>query len=181
MKDLKKQDSGLYVLMVTTVMILFESIKSYTFPILGTRLSFSLFLLPLSYYIIHNIVKKFDYKKGVAAISISAVIFVCFTSLLSFIVQNEVLIGTLAGDFCGYVVSQFINIAIFLYVRDYKKDNIGMLIVIYFVSLMVFGLFSSMNYLDTMTFHYFCITYFCTLLFQGILSIFLSILEKKER
>lgn len=176
----KKEDSGEYVLFVTTLMILYQSIKSYTFPFWGTRFSFSLFLLPFSYYIINFITKRFDYKKGVSAIAISSVIFVSFTSILSFIMNSDLILLSLAGDFCGYVVSQFINLLIYLYILKNHK-NIGWQLGCYILSCIIFVFFQLLQYTDGMTFSYLFRMVSTTILFQTIVSFLLIILDQKER
>ena len=39
-------DSWMFILLLTTLAILIESLKSYTFKMLGVSLTYSLFLLP---------------------------------------------------------------------------------------------------------------------------------------
>ena len=67
-------DSWLYILLLTTLSILLESLKTYKFQLMGVSISYAIILLPIVYLLVNYITKKYYYKKAVAAISISAVI-----------------------------------------------------------------------------------------------------------
>ena len=64
------QDAWLYVLLLTTLVILIESLKSYTFNLFGLDLSYSLIPLPIVYFIVDYIAKKFEYSQAIVAISV---------------------------------------------------------------------------------------------------------------
>ena len=50
MKRVKKEnDVWIYTLLLTTLAILVESLRTYTFKVFGADLSYSLFLLPVVY------------------------------------------------------------------------------------------------------------------------------------
>ena len=178
-KKKRVEDSGVYVIFVTILMILYQSLKGYTFPIFETRLSYSLFLLPFSFFIIKFINNRFDYKKAVAAIAISAVTFVCFTSIMSFILHQDLNLMNLSGEFCGYVASQFFFISLLVHYK--KQKNFMTTISIMMLSLLIYQLFQTMTLLDTITFHFFVVTVFTTLFFQLIISLILGVLDKKEQ
>ena len=65
-------DSWIYILLLTTLAILLESLKSYTFKISGVNITYSIILLPIVFLIANYITKKYSYKRCVAAIAISA-------------------------------------------------------------------------------------------------------------
>ncbi len=178
-KTKKTEDSGVYVIFVTILMILYQSLKSYTFPIFETRLSYSLFLLPFSFYIIKFIHNRFDYKKAVAAIAISAVTFVCFTSIISYILHQELYLMPLSGEFCGYVASQFLFISLLVHYKKHKNYMTTLSIMMF--SLLIFQIFQTMTLLDTITFRFFMTTVFTTLFFQLIICLILGGLDKKEQ
>ena len=71
MKKKLYDDSWMYILLLTTLIILTESIKGYTFKLLGYDISFSIILIPLIFIISNFITKKYSHKKTIFAISIS--------------------------------------------------------------------------------------------------------------
>ena len=101
-------DCWMYILLLTTLVILIESLKSYNFKIFGVYLTYSVFLLPLVYFLANYITKKYDYKKTIAAISISGVISVCFPVVMAFAMGKTITLSSLSGEFCAYVTSQFV-------------------------------------------------------------------------
>ena len=83
-RNKRESDVWVYTLLLTTLTILIESLRLYTFKLFGVELSYSLFLLPVVYFLIDIIAKKFDYKRAVAAIAISSVIFVSFSFIIAY-------------------------------------------------------------------------------------------------
>ena len=45
-KNVKYNDSWMYILLLSTIVILGESLKTYTFNLLGVNLTYVIFLLP---------------------------------------------------------------------------------------------------------------------------------------
>lgn len=173
------QDCSLYVLLLTTLVILLESLKDYTFNIAGVELTYSLIPLPLIYFIVNYIAKRFDYKKAVAAISISGVIFVCFTAMVSFGLGEKPILSSISGEFCGYVVSQFAGLTIYLYIINNTKSPIILIYLNYIFALLVFYLFYSIIYLDLVMYDEYWTGYFITIGIQALVCIPISIMDYK--
>ena len=70
-KKENKDDSWIYILLLTTLLILTESIKNFKFTVLDVKLTYALFLLPIAYFLINFIAKKYNYKRAVVAIAVS--------------------------------------------------------------------------------------------------------------
>ena len=51
-------DCWMYILLLTTLVILLESLKTYTFKIAGVHLTYAIFLLPFIYLLVNYIAKK---------------------------------------------------------------------------------------------------------------------------
>ena len=125
-KNKKKEDEiyndcWLYVLLLTTLVILLESIKKYTFSIGQANLTYGIFLLPIQYFIVSYIAKKYDYKKAISAIAISGVFLVCFRATISFFLKESLILTNVSGEFFGYVVSQFVFLQIYLFLLNNTK------------------------------------------------------------
>ena len=171
-------DCWMYILLLTTLVILLESLKSYTFKIHGIYLSYSLFLLPLVYLLANYITKKYDYKKTVAAIAISGVMSVCFVAVMSFALGKQLMLSSLSGEFCAYVVSQFVNLTIYLFLLNNTKTPIVLIFVNYLFSLIVYYMFYTLIYLNMIILDNFWDGYLITLVIQFFVCIPVAIIDK---
>ena len=111
-------DCWMYILLLTTLVILIESLKNYTFKVSGVYLSYSLLFLPVAYFLVNYIAKTYDYKKAITAICMSAVMMVCFISIMSFSLGERLILTRISGEFCGYVISQFVNLTIYMFLLN---------------------------------------------------------------
>ena len=172
-------DCWMYILLLTTLTILIESLRSYTFKISGVRLTYSLFLLPFTYFIVNYITKKYDYKKAVAAIAVSGVMFVCFSAVMSFAVGEVVILSSLSGEFCGYIVSQFINLTIYMLLLNNTRSPFILVLLNYLFALIVYYMFYTLIYLNIIILDNFWKGYFITLGIQAVLCLPITIVDKK--
>jgi len=178
-KDELYDDSWMYILLLATLAILIESLKTYTFCVLEVNISYAVLLLPLSYLLTNYITKKYDYKKSVAAIAISAVIAVCFMAIISFALGKNLFLTNLIGEFCGYVVSQFVNLTIYLFLLNNTKSHVFIIYVNYIFSIIMFMMFYTLLNLDNMLMNNFWQEYFIIIGIGCIISFPLAIVDKK--
>lgn len=175
------KDSWLYILLLTTLVILIESLRDYTFTIGGVQLSYSLLPLPLVYFLVNYIVKRFDYKQAVAAISISGVIFVCFSAIVSFALGERLILSSVSGEFCGYVISQFVNLTIYYYIINNTRAPYVLVLLNYMFALIVYYLFYTIIYLDLVIYEDYWTTYFITLTLQFVVCAIVAFIDCKIR
>ena len=123
-------DCWIYILLLTTLTILIQSIKSYKFSLMGASISYNVFLLPGVFFLANYICKKYDYKKAIAAIAISGVVFVSFMVMMGFSMGRGLILSSLVGDFCGYIVSQFINLTIYIFLLNNKSLSLFLIFLI---------------------------------------------------
>ena len=172
-------DCWLYILLLTTLTILLESLKKYMFHISGVRISFSIILLPLVYLIVNYISKKYDYKKAVAAIAISGVMSVAFTATVSFALGERLILTNVSGEFCGYIISQFVNLTIYNFLLNNTKSPILLVYLNYVFSLVVFYMFYTLIYLNMIILDDFWLKYTITLVIQSVICIPITIIDKR--
>ena len=172
-------DCWMYILLLSTLVILLESLKNYTFKIAGVHLTYSLFLLPFVYFIVNYIAKKYDYKKAIASIAISGVLFVSFSAIMSFALGERLILSSVSGEFCGYVVSQFVNLTIYMFLLNNTKSPILLIFLNYLFSLIIYYMFYTLIYLKLITLDTFWTGYFITLGIQFIICIPIAITDKK--
>ncbi len=173
------KDSWLYILLLTTLVILIESLRDYTFVLGGVSLSYSLIPLPLVYFMVNYIVKKFDYRKAVEAIAVSGVIFVCFSAILSFAFGERLILSSISGEFCGYAISQFVNLTIYYYIINNTEAPYVLVLLNYMFSLMVYYLFYTIIYLDLVIYEDYWTAYFITITIQFVVCLIVSIFDCK--
>ena len=172
-------DCWIYILLLSTLVILLESLKNYTFQIDGVRLTYSLFLLPFVYFIVNYIAKKYDYKKAIASIAVSGVLFVSFSAIMSFALGERLILTSISGEFCGYVISQFVNLTIYMFLLNNTKSPVLLIFLNYMFSLIVYYMFYTLIYLKMMTLDSFWTGYFITLAIQFAICLPITIIDKR--
>ncbi len=171
-------DCWMYILLETTLVILIESLKSYNFKIFGVYLTYSVFLLPLVYFLANYITKKYDYKKTVATIAISGVILICFPMGMSFILGKSLPLSSLSGEFCAYVVSHFINLTIYLFLLNNTKSPKILIFLNYLFALIIFYMFYTLIHLNMIILDNFWEGYILTIIIQLFIIIPIVIIDK---
>ena len=184
MKKKKKEkelydDCWLYILLLSTLVILLDSIKKYTFTCLNVNLTYSLFLLPVEYFIVAYIAKKYDYKKAVAAISMSGVLLVCFNATVAFFLHEQLFLTNVSGEFCGYVISQFVFLLMYFFLMNNTKMPPILVYGTYLFSIFVCYMFYTLVYINHINLNHYWTGFFITFIIQGIICIGLVYLDNK--
>lgn len=172
-------DSWMYILLLTTLIILIESLKNYTFITNNVSITYSIFLLPFIYLITNYITKKYGYRKSIVAISISGVSLVLFVAIMAFSMGGRIDFSNISGQFCGYVVSQFVNLTIYTFLLENTNSPFFLIYLEYLFSLIVFYMFYILIYLEMLIVDNFWLGYFTVFGIQMILCLPLSIIDKK--
>ncbi len=172
-------DCWLYILLLTTLVILIESIKKYTFSINHANLTYGIFLLPLQYFIVSYIAKKYDYKKAIAAIAMSGVFLVCFSATITFIVQEPLLLTNVSGEFFGYVISQFVYLLIYFFLLNNTKFPPVIVYLNYMFSIITFYVFYTLVYINHMNLNHYWDGFIATIGIQAIICIILVYFDCK--
>ena len=178
-KNKKETDLWIYVLLLTTLVILTESLKTYTFKIFGVNLTYSLILLPVTYLLIGIIAKKFDYKKAIAAIAVSAVIFVSFAFIIAYFIDGNFILRSISGEFCAYVLSAFTFLTIYVFLLNNTESPQLIVAVNFLFSLVVYYMFYTLLYMDLVVTETYWAGYILTLIIQFPICICLSIIDNK--
>lgn len=178
-KNKKDNDVWIYVLLLTTLLILTESLKTYTFRVMDVDLTFSLFLLPIAYFLIDLIAKKYDYKRAIAAIAVSAVVFTSFSFIMAYFIESNYILRSISGEFCAYVVSSFVNLTIYMFLLNNTETPQVLVLFNYIFSLVVYYMFYTLIYLNMIMFDTYWMGYFITLSIQVFICLGLSIVDRK--
>ena len=178
MKKKLYDDSWMYVLLLSTLIILIESIKGYTFKLVGYDISFSIILIPLIYIISNFITKKYNYKKTIFAIGISTICLIGFLLIMCFAIGKEFIITDIIGDIGAYLASQCINLILCTFLIYNTRPNVILIYSTYLLSLIIFYMTYTIIYLNTMSLDNYWQIYLIAMGINGIICIPLAIIDK---
>lgn len=162
-----------YILLLSTIVILAHALKDYSFSFDNVSLTYSIFILPVVFFITNFITKKYGYGKSIVAISFSGVALVVFSVLMSLIIGQQFNFYDICGGFCGYVVSQFVNLSIYQFIITNTNSSFILIYLTYIFAFVVFYLFYTLIYMNLLVFDNYWISYFSTLIIQGVLCFLL--------
>lgn len=170
-------DCWIYILLLTALTILLNSIKNYSFNLMGEEVSYSTIGIPFTYLIANYITKKYNNKNTLLAITISSIISVCFMEVMAFALGKKLNLITNLGDFCGYIISQLINLAIYLFILNNTRGKYLLLLVNYIFSVIVFYMVYTILNLNVISFDDYWINYFLTIGINILLCIFIAFID----
>lgn len=178
MKKKLYDDSWMYILLLTTLIILTESIKGYTFNLLGCNITFSVILIPLVFIISNFITKKYNHKKTIFAIAVSTLCLIAYLFIMCFAIGKEFIISDIMGEVIAYLVAQTINLILTSFLMYNTKPNIILIFSVYLISLVLFYMTYTLVNLNTMSLDNYWQTYLIAMGINGIICIPLAIIDK---
>ena len=176
-KNIEYEDSWIYILLLSAIVILGQALKNYTFDMGEFSLTYALFLLPIIYFLTNYITKKKGYQKSILAISISGIAMVAFVAIMNLCVGRGFDFYNVVGDFCGYLISQLINLTIYQFLLDNTRPNFILIFLTYIFALVVYYLFYSLFYIATLSVDTYWVSYFSTLILQAMLIMVLTFID----
>ena len=175
--ELEQESFWIYIFLLSTIVMLAHSLKDYTFSFDNITLTYSIFILPFIYFITNYITKKYGYTKSIIGISVSGVVLVLFCLIMSFVIGGNFSFYDIAGEFCGYVISQFVNLTIYQFLLVNTQENFILIFLTYIFAFVVNYLFYTLIYMDLLVLNEYWIAYFSTLLLQGIIAFLLTFFD----
>ena len=166
-----------YVLLLSTIVILAHSLKDYTFYVENLSLTYAIFILPIVYFVTNYITKKYGYAKSVIGITISGLLLVLFALVMSFVIGRNFSFYDISGEFCGYVVSQFVNLTIYQFLLVNTTGSFILTFLTYMFAFVVYYLFYTLLYMNLLVFDNYWVSYFSTLILQGMLCLLLTFFD----
>lgn len=173
----EKEGWWVYVFLLSTVVILAQSLKDYTFSFDNVTLTYSIFVLPVIYFITNYITKKYGYGNAIVGISVSSVAMVIFSFVMSFAIGQDFSFYDICGGFCGYVISQFVNLTIYQYLLVNVSNSFVLFYLTYLFAFVVNYLFYTLIYMNLLVLDSYWIAYFSTLIIQGVICFLLVFVD----
>lgn len=177
-EQLMYDDSWIYTLLLSTIVILGESLKNYSFNIVGIELTYTVLLLPIMFFIVNYITKKYNYKKAISAICLSTVALVLFSYGISYALGRGLSIMDIAGETFAYFLSQLINLNIFIFMLNNSNSPRALVWINYIFSIILFYMIYTLMNLSVLVNDTYWMGYFITLFIQGIECLLLTIIDK---
>ena len=178
-KTTKYNDSWMYILLLSTIVILGESLKTYTFNLLGVNLTYVIFLLPFIFMVTNYITKKYGFKRTLTAIIISSISLIAFVLLMNFAIGKTFTISSISGGLAGYLVSQTVNTMIYKFLLVNTNSPYLLVLLNYVFGYIVFYMLYAIVRMDLVIADTFWIGYFITLFIQTLMSMGLATIDKK--
>ena len=175
--EVEREGWWVYVLLLSTVVILAQSLKDYTFSFDNVTLTYSIFVLPVIYFITNYITKKYGYGNAIVGISVSSVAMVIFSFVMSFAIGQDFSFYDICGGFCGYVISQFVNLTIYQYLLVNVSNSFVLFYLTYLFAFVVNYLFYTLIYMNLLVLDSYWIAYFSTLIIQGVICFLLVFVD----
>ena len=172
-------DSWLYIILLSTIVILGEALKTYTFNIGDISLTYTIFLLPIMLLLTNYIIKKSGYRTAIAAICLSAVAMVLFVSIINFALGRTVSLMAIGGELSGYVCAQLVSLNIYLFLLNNTKSPAVLVWLNYLFALIVFYMFYTLINLKVLVTETYWIGYFITLALQAVECFGITLIDKK--
>ena len=175
--EVEQDGCWVYVLLLSTIVILAHSLKDYTFYVENLSLTYAIFILPIVYFVTNYITKKYGYAKSVIGIAISGLLLVLFALVMSFVIGRNFSFYDISGEFCGYVVSQFVNLTIYQFLLVNTTGSFILTFLTYMFAFVVYYLFYTLLYMNLLVFDNYWVSYFSTLILQGMLCLLLTFFD----
>lgn len=175
----KYNDSWMYILLLSTLIILIESLKTYKFNLFGTKVTYAIFLLPFVFAITNYITKKYGYRRSLTAILISSISLIAFVIIMNFAIGRTFSFSSISSEFLAYLVSQLANATIYKFLLVNTTSPFILVLLNYIFGYIVYYMIYTIVHLSQIIPDTFWQSYFIVLAIQSIMSIILTAFDKK--
>ncbi len=177
----KYNDCWMYIILLTTIVILAESLKTYSFNILSVNLTYSVLLLPFIFALTNYITKKYGFRRTLIAILVSVISLIGFILLMNFAIGRDFIFSSISGSLLGYIISQSVNTMIYKFLLVNTDSPYILVLLNYIFAYIVFYMLYTLVNRDIVITDTFWVGYFISIIIQTIMSIILTYLDKKVK
>lgn len=175
----KYNDCWMYILLLSTLVILTESVKTFNFSLFKVEMTVAIFLIPFIFAITNYITKKYGFRRALNGIIISAISMILFIVLMCFAIGTQMNFSALSGGLIGYLISQIVNTMIYKFLLTNTNSPYILVVLNYIFAYIVFYMVYTIIHLDMIILDTFWISYFIVLAIQSIMSLALAFIDKK--
>ena len=170
-------DSWIYIMLLSTIVILTESLKNYTF-VLITKVTYAIFLIPVILLITNYITKKYGFKRSLLAIAISTLSLIAFVAIMYFAIGINFSFSIVSGQVVGYLVCQLVNLFIYCFLLNNTSSPYILVLINYIFALIAFYLAYTVMQADLVIGKNFWNGYFISLVIQLAEIIVITLFDK---
>ena len=170
-------DSWIYIMLLSTIVILTESLKNYTF-ILTTKVTYAIFLIPVILLITNYITKKYGFKRSLLAIAISTLSLIAFVAIMYFAIGINFSFSIVSGQVVGYLVCQLVNLFIYCFLLNNTSSPYILVLINYIFALIAFYLAYTVMQANLVIGKDFWGGYFITLVIQLVEIIIITLFDE---
>lgn len=175
----KYNDCWMYILLLSTLVILTESIKTFNFNLFNVEMTYAIFSIPIIFAITNYITKKYGFRRTLTGIIVSALSVILFVIIMNFAIGRPIEFSNLSGGLLGYLISQIVNTMIYKFLLVNTNSPYILVLLNYIFGYIVFYMIYTIIHLDMIILDTFWISYFVVLIIQSIMSMGLAYLDKK--
>ena len=170
-------DSWIYIMLLSTIVILTESLKNYTF-VLTTKVTYAIFLIPVILLITNYITKKYGFKRSLLAIAISTLSLIAFVAIMYFAIGINFSFSIVSGQVVGYLVCQLVNLFIYCFLLNNTSSPYILVLINYIFALIAFYLAYTVMQANLVIGKDFWGGYFITLVIQLVEIIIITLFDE---
>lgn len=178
-KELKieRNDSWVYVVLLSALSILISSIRKYTFSISGINVGYSAIIIPFIYY---TIINKYNRKKSIISLLTAVLSVSLYIIIFSFALNKKVNQIQLASETLPLLISGLVTIFTYRYLLKNTRKNKLLLFLTYMFSVIIYNLLYIMLVINTVSLTNYWERYLLTTIIEFIIFIPLTFIEPKK-
>jgi len=162
---------GIYLFLLSTILICLHVMSRFNFIINDIKLDYSVVLFSSVYFVSNIITKKFDFKKSILAIAVSAVAMLLFVYFSRYLNTKVVDYFVIYGNTFAYIISQLLNLIIYYYLLVNTELKSRWVYLTYLFSLAAYYFISILFSTRIIITDSFWPTFFCSFILSGIIAI----------
>lgn len=132
-----KQLTYAYTFLLCAACIFVVSLKDFTFSIFQVSISYTIFILPILFFLIDLIIKEIGYKPAGIALLVSTIALYLSSVVVDMLFGVSFSFLNYFGVSFAYLFSQFLNLSIYYYMIDNYKTPLFFVILNLIFSLLV--------------------------------------------
>ena len=102
-------------------------------------------------------------------------------AMMSFALGKNLILPNLTVEFCGYIVSQFVNLTIYAFILNNTRGLYPLILVNYIFSVTAFCMLYTLIYLSKVIYESYWISYFLTIGIDTAICIVLAYIDSKVK
>ena len=165
-----------YIFLLIAFSLFFVCLHSFNLYAFDIELNYSIFILPILFFLIDVILKEVGYSYGIAALVLSAAFIFVAYMYLDILFNIEFNMIKYIGVVLAYSVSQFLNLSIYYYMLDNYRTPYFFVVVNFIFSILIYNMIYMLFSLGLVFSDGFWSSYLIVVALQTLISMICGIL-----